>query len=151
MRGYETLPGKRPDTLMPPFRPDPWRGTDGLRGLLAGRGQSEVVTFALISPQEHERLGIPAGDPRTVRAANPVSTDHMELRRSLLPGLLRVLADNERQRREDVQVFELGSVHAIEGARSACSLRRCRAPAGCRSPGSRGERPRRAAHCHPVG
>jgi phenylalanyl-tRNA synthetase beta chain len=113
VRGYETLPGTRPNTLMPPYRPDPWRDTDGLRRLLSGRGLSEVYTFALIGTQDHVRLGIPANDPETVRVANPVSADHVEMRRSMLPGLLRVLADNERQRRGDVQVFELGSVHAF--------------------------------------
>ena len=111
VRGYETLPGTRPATENPGYRPDPWRGTDQLRNAVSGRGLSEVVTFALISPQDHDRLGIPADDPRTVRAANPVSADHSELRRSLLPGLLRAVVDNERQRRDDVQIFELGNVH----------------------------------------
>jgi phenylalanyl-tRNA synthetase beta chain len=113
VRGYENLPGKRPDTLMPPYRPDPWRDTDTLRQLLSGRGLAEVVAAALISTRDHERVGFAADDPQTIRAANPVSADHAELRRTLLPGLLRVLGDNERQRRENVQIFELGSVHTF--------------------------------------
>ena len=33
----------------------------------------------------------PADDPATIRVANPVTADHSELRRSLLPGMLGVL------------------------------------------------------------
>lgn len=123
VRGYETLPGTRLAGEQPPYRPDPWRHPDALRSLMAGRGLSEVVTFALISPQEHARLGIPTDDPGTVRAANPISVEHSELRRALLPGLLRVLSDNERQRREDVHIFELGTVHEF-GAEGPTEARR---------------------------
>ena len=56
--------------------------------------------------------GIAADDPATIRAANPVTVDHSELRRSLLPGHLRVIADNERQRNADVHAFEIGALHA---------------------------------------
>ena len=34
----------------------------------------------------------------------------------MLPGLLRVLGDNERQRRDDVRIFEIGDVHLWVGA-----------------------------------
>ena len=40
-----------------------------------------------------------------------MTLDHSELRRSLLPGLLRVLADNQRLRRTDAAVFEVGPTH----------------------------------------
>ena len=113
VRGYETLPGHLPDTQMPHYRPDPRRIPDEVRDLLAGRGLSEVVTYALVSPLDHARLGFAQDDPATVRAANPVSADRSELRRSLLPEHLRVLAANERQRREDVAIFELGPLHSV--------------------------------------
>ncbi len=111
IRGYETLPGHLPDTQMPHYRPDPRRLSNGVRDLLSGRGLSEVVTYALVSPLDHASLGFAQDDPTTVRAANPVSADRSELRRSLLPEHLRVLAANERQRREDMATFELGPLH----------------------------------------
>ncbi len=40
-----------------------------------------------------------------------MTIDHSELRRSFLPEHLRVLADNERQRRSDIAIFELGYLH----------------------------------------
>lgn len=115
LRGYERLAPRLPDTEMPGYRPDPRRLPDMLRDLLGGRGLSEVVTNGLISAKDHARLGYLPDDSATIRVANPVAGDHSELRRSLLPGLVRVLATNERQRRTDVAIFELGPIHAFVG------------------------------------
>ena len=111
VRGYETLPGVLPDTAMPGYRADPHRLVDQVRDLLSGLGLTEVVTHGLIGPDDHARLGLDASDAATIRAINPVTLDHSEMRRSLLPGLIRVLVDNERQRRLDVAIFEHGPVH----------------------------------------
>jgi phenylalanyl-tRNA synthetase beta chain len=67
-------------------------------------------------PDDHAALGIDAADPATIRIVNPLSLDHSVMRRSLLPGLLRVIRDNERQRREDFALFEVGPAHAIGDA-----------------------------------
>jgi len=109
--GYDNIPVRLPDTDMPAYRPEPSRLPNIVRDALAGRGLSELVTNALISPQDHAALGLVADDARTIRVENPISADHAELRRSILPGLLRVLASNERQRRMDVAMFEIGEVH----------------------------------------
>jgi len=111
VRGYEELPPQLPDTQMPPYRPDPHRLTDQVRDLLAGRGVTEVLTHGLIGPVDHARLGYAADDPATIRVANPVSVDHSELRRSLLPGMLAVVDRNERQRQPDLAIYEVGSIH----------------------------------------
>jgi phenylalanyl-tRNA synthetase beta chain len=114
--GYDMLPPRLPNSVMPHYRPDPRRFEDSLRDALAGRGLNEVVTHGLIAPIDHERLGYAADDPATIRVSNPVAADHAELRRSLLPGMLEVLARNERQRRPDVSVFEIGAVHEWTGS-----------------------------------
>jgi phenylalanyl-tRNA synthetase beta chain len=113
LRGYDTIVGTLPHTPMPEYRPDPRRIVDEVRDLLAGRGLNEIATHGLVSPADHERLGIPAGDPATIRVTNPVSHDHSQLRRSMLPGLVAVLVENERQRRADVGIFEVGSIHDV--------------------------------------
>ncbi len=117
LRGYESIPASLPDTLSPPYRPDPRRTVDTIRELLAGRGLSEAVNEELIAPADHVLLGIPAGDPQTVRVANPISVDRSELRRSLLPGLIRVVRENERQRRQNLALFEVGPVHSFAGGK----------------------------------
>jgi len=115
VRGYDLVPGRLPETPMPEYRPDPRRTVDAIRDTLAGLGLDEVVTHALVGPADHERLGIAGDDPATIRVVNPISTEHAQLRRSLLPGLVRVLVDNERQRRDDLSLFEVGHVHDVAG------------------------------------
>jgi len=111
VRGYETIASQLPATAMPGYRPDPRRGVDRVRDLLTGRGLTEVVTHALIGPDDHARLGWARDDAATIRVANPISPDHSQLRRSLLPGLVGVLTENERQRHPDGALFEIGSTH----------------------------------------
>jgi len=111
VRGYDRVPRRLPDTVVPGYRPDPRLFEDTIRDLLSGRGLAEVVTNGLIGPHDHARLGYAADDAATIRVANPVTVDHSELRRSMLPGLLAVLARNERQRQADVAIFECGNVH----------------------------------------
>jgi phenylalanyl-tRNA synthetase beta chain len=82
-----------------------------VRAILAGAGLVEIVTHGLVGPEDHARLGFGADDPTTIRAANPVTLDHSELRRSLIPEHLRIVADNERHRDEDVRAFEIGVLH----------------------------------------
>jgi phenylalanyl-tRNA synthetase beta chain len=117
VRGYDRIEGRLPETPMPGYRPDPRRLVDAVRDALAGRGLNEIVAHALIGPLDHARLGVEADDPATVRVTNPISVEHSQLRRSLLPGLLRALVDNERQRRADLALFEVGHVHwLVDGA-----------------------------------
>ena len=132
--GYDVLAGRLPDTRMPALRPDPWRLIDTIRHLVSGRGYAEVVTHGLVGPEDHERLGLAADDPATMRAANPVTIDHSELRRSLLPSLMRVLVDNERHRRDDVAIFEIGSQHHRDGRDPAQEARLAVLAAGAAAP-----------------
>ncbi|HEX5467136.1 MAG TPA: phenylalanine--tRNA ligase subunit beta [Candidatus Limnocylindrales bacterium] len=114
--GYERLSGRLPETPMPAYRSDPRRLADTIRDLLSGAGLAEAVTYALIGPDDHARLGLALGDPATVRVSNPISVDRSELRRSLLPGLVGALGLSERQRRPDVALFELGQLHRFDAA-----------------------------------
>jgi phenylalanyl-tRNA synthetase beta chain len=111
VRGYEELPPQLPDTPMPPYRIDPHWLIDRVRELLSGRGLAEVLTNGLIGPVDHARLDYATDDPATIRVANPVTVDHSELRRSLLPSMLAVVARNERQRQPDLAIFEVGAIH----------------------------------------
>lgn len=111
VHGYESLTGQLPATRMPGFRRDPQRSLDELRSTLAGAGLSELITHGLIGPEDHARLGYAPDDRGTIRATNPVTLDHSELRRSMIPGHLHVLIENERQRTPDIHAFEIGALH----------------------------------------
>jgi phenylalanyl-tRNA synthetase beta chain len=109
--GYDTVPIRLPATEMPGYRDDPSLFVNRLRDLLAARGLNEVVTNALIGPDDHLRLGYDERNAQTIVVENPISIDHSQMRRSMLPGLLGVLGRNERQDRDDLAIFEVGHLH----------------------------------------
>jgi phenylalanyl-tRNA synthetase beta chain len=109
--GYDAVPPRLPASVMPGYRVIPTEQVNSLRDLLAGRGLNEVLTNALIGPDDHARLGYAADDSVTIRIENHISIDHSQLRRTMLPGLLGVLGRNERQKRDDIAIFEVGNLH----------------------------------------
>jgi phenylalanyl-tRNA synthetase beta chain len=126
LSGYESTPAHLPDTEMPGFRPSPLGMADLVRRTLAGAGLTEVVTHALVAPEEVERFGpleeavlpadeAPAGGP-PVTVTNPLSRDHSVLRQSLLGGLLAAMGTNLRHGREDIAIFEIGRGYARQAA-----------------------------------
>ena len=127
VRGYERIPDILPDTPMPPYRPSPLEARDAIRGTLAGAGLTEVVSYALVSPEEaatyppHDDgalAGAPderAGGP-LVTVTNPLSSQHSVLRQGLIGSLLEIVATNRRQGRDDVAIFEIGKGYAKAGA-----------------------------------
>ncbi|MCZ4496278.1 MAG: Phenylalanyl-tRNA synthetase beta chain [Thermoleophilia bacterium] len=77
-----------------------------LEDTAAGLGLHEVVTYGLVSPGTGVALGVPEDD--VVALANPMTTDHAELRTSLLPGHLEVARRNIHAGDGDVAIFEVG-------------------------------------------
>jgi phenylalanyl-tRNA synthetase beta chain len=119
VRGYETIEGILPHTPMPSFRPSPLELRDVVREALAGAGVSEVVSYALVAPDNPVRFGPRddgelAGEPEqaagggVVTVTNPLSSQHSVLRQSLVGSLLEVVGTNRRHGRHDVAVFEIG-------------------------------------------
>jgi phenylalanyl-tRNA synthetase beta chain len=92
---------------------------DAVRETLAGAGLSEVVTSALVSPEQaaefppHDDGALATGSGEraggdVITVANPLSSQHSVLRQSLLGSLLEVVGTNVRHGRADVAVFEIG-------------------------------------------
>jgi phenylalanyl-tRNA synthetase beta chain len=89
-----------------------------LRERLRGAGFDEMITLAMVSADDNREFpGLPELTGRGVALANPLSVDTAELRRSLLPGLIRALAENRRQGAGHVAGFSLGRVFAREDDR----------------------------------
>jgi phenylalanyl-tRNA synthetase beta chain len=109
--GYQRIPGRLPTAQLPPYRPDPSGPRHAVRRILGGFGLDEVVTHALIGPDDLRRTRLDAADPRLVRLANPLSIEHSILRPSMAPSLLGALAENVRQRRDDAWLFDLGKAY----------------------------------------
>jgi phenylalanyl-tRNA synthetase beta chain len=78
-----------------------------VRDVLAGVGATEAWTPSLLSPGDHEAVGL---DGPSIEIENPLAAEESVLRRSLLPGLLRALAYNLSHRYPDLRLFEVGHV-----------------------------------------
>ena len=126
VRGYETTPAHLPDTLMPAYRHSPMSVRNGIRETLAGAGLTEVVTHALVAPEDEARLRWPGDEDLTIPPptqaqgtpiviTNPLSSQHSVLRQHVVGSLLDVLTLNERQGRENVAVFEIGKGYGRVG------------------------------------
>lgn len=109
--GYERIEGRLPEAGLPPYRPDPSGPRHAIRHVLAGMGLDEVVTHALIGPEDLARAGLDPAAPHLVRLFNPLSEEHSILRPSMAPSLLSGLAENARRRRPDAWLFDLGKVY----------------------------------------
>ncbi len=85
------------------------RSEDVLRDL----GLDEIVTWRFVPADLSERLGLEPGDERRPMVAthNPISTEHVGLRTTLLGGLLDAARHNLARDVERVALFESGRVY----------------------------------------
>lgn len=101
--GYDRVPLTLPRGIVSPGTVSvSVAGDRRVRGALVRAGLTEVLTMTLVAARP--------GDDAEVRLANPLTAENAALRRSLLPGLLRVLATNASRRQYDVHIFELGRI-----------------------------------------
>jgi phenylalanyl-tRNA synthetase beta chain len=111
--GFENLPTTFPPVEQAP-PPSDWRiarDTRARRALLA-MGFSEAITFAFIEAAAAEPFAHATG---RVTLANPLSEKFVELRPSLLPGLIDAVSHNRRHGRRDVRLFEIGTRFSRRG------------------------------------
>jgi phenylalanyl-tRNA synthetase beta chain len=79
-----------------------------VRDILVSAGLQEVITYSLTTPEREAPLGLPAA--KYVRLLNPISSERVVMRHSVLAGVLEVAAANLRHA-EDVRLFEVGPVY----------------------------------------
>jgi phenylalanyl-tRNA synthetase beta chain len=113
--GYDRIPGTLSMPELPRYRPDPGEPRHRVRRILAGLGLDEVVTHALIGPDDLRRSGYDPDDASLIRLANPLSVHHSIMRPVMYPSMLAALAENARQRREDPFLFEVGKTYVMAG------------------------------------
>jgi phenylalanyl-tRNA synthetase beta chain len=110
--GYDRLP----ERLLPLEMPAP-KGNRSLaleqrmQDLLADLGLNECITYAMTSLEAEAKLNLVRTEPaaNVVQLLNPISPERAVMRRTLLPGLLEVMARN-LQASDSVALFELGFV-----------------------------------------
>jgi len=99
--GYDRIPETRMADVLPPQRGNPTLELEErLRDLLAGLGLQEVITYRMTSPEREARLyqdrAIPGSQPPYLRLANPIASDRVVMRQSLLASMMEVLERNAR-------------------------------------------------------
>ncbi|MDQ3547737.1 MAG: phenylalanine--tRNA ligase subunit beta [Chloroflexota bacterium] len=116
--GYDTLPERLPEGQAVPVVRDPARLVDGVvQDALAAAGLQHVITYSMIADGDLVALS-PNGDavpdllggyarPEAdyVRATNPLRADWEIMRPTMLPSLLKIVAEN-RKYNPRVAIFE---------------------------------------------
>jgi phenylalanyl-tRNA synthetase beta chain len=109
--GYDRIPVGPPRPPLPSFRADPSGLRHRVRRILAGMGLDEIVSHALIGPDDLRRTGYETEGDELIRVANPLAEAHSVMRPVLYPSLLAALAENVRQRSADAWLFEVGKTY----------------------------------------
>jgi phenylalanyl-tRNA synthetase beta chain len=110
--GYSNVPRHVPTWPQPGGLTSLQRSRRLAKDVLCGLGSSEGWTDSFVSESAHEDVGLSGP---AVRVANPLDAEKPFLRRSLLPGLLSVLAYNASRRQPEVRLFEVGVVFSHPG------------------------------------
>lgn len=86
--------------------------------ILRACGLNETTTFGFAAPGDLEKIHMSAdGRGVPVVLMNPLVAEQTEMRRSLLPGLLRSVAYNEAHGTTNVHLYEIGTLfHGRENA-----------------------------------
>jgi len=116
--GYDRIPAGAPRftvaTVAVPG--DQWQFKSMLRGLVAGAGFQEVLTYSLVNRDRMVQAapGVAAlGEP--LRVANPMSRDMECLRTSLRASLFEVFSRNRRREQSPIRIFELSRIYVPRG------------------------------------
>jgi phenylalanyl-tRNA synthetase beta chain len=109
IHGYDRLPATLLADELPEQRGNPALALEErVRDILVGAGLQEVITYSLTTPERETPLGLPAME--YVRLLNPISSERVVMRHSVLAGILEVTAANLRHT-DAVRVFEIGPVY----------------------------------------
>jgi phenylalanyl-tRNA synthetase beta chain len=109
LHGYDRLPATLlRDQLPPQENNEPLLFEERLRDRLVALGLQEIITYSLTTPGREASLHLPKREYVTLR--NPISSERVAMRQSLLTGALEAAASNLRET-DSVCLFEIGSVY----------------------------------------
>jgi phenylalanyl-tRNA synthetase beta chain len=156
--GYDSLPETLPVGQTAPVSIDPViEFVRAIQDSLSAAGMNEIITYPMLDDEELARLNpesaeIPARlglahrpEIPYVRAMNPLRSEWQQMRPTLVPAVLRNLAENLKFN-PYVAVFETGRVYLPQGVDELPNERRtlCAAIAGTPNPADLYEQPRAA-------
>jgi phenylalanyl-tRNA synthetase beta chain len=108
IHGYDRLPA----TLLADRLPEQHTNQglvfeERVRDILVNTGLQEVITYSLTMPEREQPLGLVKRE--YVRLLNPISSERVVMRQTVLAGVLEIAAANLRHA-DDVRLFEIGPV-----------------------------------------
>jgi phenylalanyl-tRNA synthetase beta chain len=107
--GYDRLPATLlADPLPPQTGNADLEREEHVRDRFVDLGLQEVITYALTTPEREAPLQPPPAGYVTI--VNPISTERVAMRHTVLAGVLEVVAFNLKHT-DTVRVFEVGSVY----------------------------------------
>jgi phenylalanyl-tRNA synthetase beta chain len=107
--GYDHLPATLLADQLPEQHGNPSLALEEqVRDLLVGNGLQEVITYTLTTPEREQPLGL--GAREYVRLLNPISSERVVMRQTVLAGVLEIAAANLRHT-DEVRLFEVGPVY----------------------------------------
>jgi len=111
--GYDNIPESLPGSKFSEFELNKkYLFSNWTRSVLTGLGLYETITCSLVRadindnlPSFFARNGLPA-----ICVKNPISEEQQALQTSLLPNLISAIETNEKQKWENIGLFEIGNV-----------------------------------------
>jgi phenylalanyl-tRNA synthetase beta chain len=112
MYGYDRLPTTQMADVLPPQRDNPeLEAEERARDILVSAGLQEIVTYSLTTPERESLLLSDKPDDRPyIRLENPIASDRVAMRHTLMAAMLDTMAANVRHH-DRVAMFELSSVY----------------------------------------
>ncbi len=111
--GYERIPETRLASELPPQRSNPiFEGEERIINILMNLGLQEIVSLRQTTPEREARRlapGTPVDDQPYLRIINPIASDRVVMRHSVLNSLLEVVERNARIRPR-MALFEVGPI-----------------------------------------
>jgi phenylalanyl-tRNA synthetase beta chain len=111
--GYDRIPETQISDTIPPLYGNPsLEREERIRDLLIELGLQEVTTYRLTTPEREARIvpELAKSEEAYVWLANPIASDRVVMRRSLLASVLEVAQRNARIR-DRMAIFEIGPVY----------------------------------------
>ncbi len=109
LHGYDRLPATLlADRLPPQTGNADLEFEERVRDLLVKSGLQETINYALTTPEREALLGVKPAE--YVRLLNPISSERVVMRQSVLASVLDAAAANLRHE-TDVRLFEIGKVY----------------------------------------
>ncbi len=113
--GYHNLPLTLPKGDVPlNFNYFDFAKEEKAKDILCGAGFTEIYSSSMVSENLVTDFGLKTTD--TLKLKNPLNKDLVFMRTSLVPSLLKVLAQNSKYKKE-VNIFELANIYRIEAGK----------------------------------